>query len=220
MWSFSQGKGEKRGLPTQLRPGTTGRTLFYLSSGSAPSSSLTLFKFLSEFREIIHFTCATHFLFSFKLLFEWNGYLLLCFETERMEACGIFSLYLCIIYAFHHRPYYHAHPEMNYLIYFFFPHRAGFFPRPLIILITLSKAPFKSVLILFFRWGENHCGIRRHHFNNVIIFILLFPILFTNHTNILFVSLPILPFFPGSLLPADWAADTDAVVSSLVNIAN
>lgn len=78
---------------------------------------------------------------------------------------------------------------------FLFPHRAGFFPRPLIILITLSKVPFKSVLILFFRWGENYCGIRQHHFNNVIIFILLFPILFTNHTNILFASLPIPPFF-------------------------
>lgn len=113
-------------------------------------------------------------------------------------------------------------PVLRWIISYIFSFltEQDFFPRPLIILITLSKAPFKSVLILFFRWGENHCGIRRHHFNNVIIFILLFPILFTNHTNILFVSLPILPFFPGSLLPADWAADTDAVVSSLVNIAN
>lgn len=75
---------------------------------------------------------------SFKLIFELNGYLLLYFETRRMEICDIFSLYHSVLYAFHHEPYYYDHPKMNNLIYFFsFLTEQGFFFRPLIILIIL-----------------------------------------------------------------------------------
>lgn len=57
-----------------------------------------------------------------------------------------------------------------------------------------SKAPFKSVIILLFRWGEDYSGIRQHHFNNVIIFRLLFSVPFTKQANIS-ASLTI-PFYP------------------------
>lgn len=115
-------------------------------------------------------------------IFESNGRLFLYFETRRIEVCDIFSLYHSILYAFHHEPYY-AHCKMNNLIYFLSSQSRVFsalwsFSSP------SSKAPFKSVIILLFRWGEDYSGIRQHHFNNVIIFVLLFSVPFTKQANI------------------------------------
>lgn len=80
-------------------------------------------------------------------------------------------------------------------IFFLSSQSRGFFSGLWSFSSSSFKAPFKSVIILLFRWGENYSGIRQHNFNNVIIFILLFPILFTKQTNILFASLSIPVFF-------------------------
>lgn len=35
-----------------------------------------------------------------------------------MEVCDIFLLYHSMLWAFHHEPYYYAHPKMNNLLFF------------------------------------------------------------------------------------------------------
>lgn len=75
--------------------------------------------------------------FQINISTEW---LLLYFETRRMEFCDIFSLYHSGLYTFRHEPYYYALPKMNNLIYYFlsfFIEQGGCFFRPLIIFVIL-----------------------------------------------------------------------------------
>lgn len=84
----------------------------------------------------------------------WIEWLLLYFETSRMEVCDIFSLYHSILYAFHHEPYYYAHPKMDNLTFSFLSSQSRVFSVLWSFSSPSSEAPFKSVIILFFqmRW--------------------------------------------------------------------